>query len=199
VTSGNLLEVNTGATVSNVAIFTSAANGALRVITPSGQNSIYIDTCFSASRIEVQAFSPFLASVPHDPEPAPYNIDDTITIARCQTPQLFVDTTSVNFRPVFSGGNDTVHLYGNYVTGSAANGPGDLTVRVDTGDGVDVVDASYNVVLDEFFVRLAELDDTMSLVGNQVTGLANIDGGTGTNRLFSLGNQFGASSLSFFT
>jgi hypothetical protein len=53
-------------------------------------------------------------------------------------------------------------------------------------------------VLDEFFARLAQLDDSLVLVGNQVTGLMNGDGGTGTNRLTLLGNQFGATSFSFF-
>jgi hypothetical protein len=72
-------------------------------------------------------------------------------------------------------------------------------LRVETGDGVDSVNASYNVVLDEFYVRLADLDDTLGLVGNQVSGLMLGDGGTGTNRLFLLGNQFRSSSLSFFS
>jgi hypothetical protein len=199
VTSGNVLEVMSTDPVNNIAIFTSAANASLRVITPSGQNSVYIDTCYSASRIEVLTYSAFLGSVPHVPEQAPYNIDDTITIARCQTPQIFVDTAATNpFRPQHSGGNDSVQLYGNYVTGPATNGPDIFTVRVETGDGIDSVNASYNIVLDEFFVRLADLDDTLGLVGNQVTGLMNGDGGTGTNRLFLLGNQFGASSMSFF-
>jgi hypothetical protein len=186
--------------VNNIAIFTSSATALLRVSAPSGQNSVYIDTCFSASRIEVLTYSAFLASVPHVPEPAPYNIDDTITIARCQTPQIFVDTAGTNpFRPQHSGGNDTVQLYGNSVTGPSPNGPDTQTLRVETGDGVDSVNATYNVVLDEFYVRLADLDDTLGLVGNQVSGLMLGDGGTGTNRLFLLGNQFGSSSLSFFS
>jgi hypothetical protein len=36
------------------------------------------------------------------------------------------------------------------------------------------------------------------LVGNQITGMAIPDGGTGTNRLFFFGNQYPASSFSFF-
>jgi hypothetical protein len=198
VTSGSLLEVRSSSNVNNIAIFTSAANGDLRVVTPSGQNSIYIDTCYSAVRIDVQCFSPFLPSIPHDPEVPPFNIDATITIARCSTRQVFVDTTGINFRPTYSGGNDTLQLYGNYIAGPAANPAGELTVRVDTGDGRDNVSASYNIVLDEFFARLAQLDDSLVLVGNQVTGLMNGDGGTGTNRLTMLGNQFGATSFSFF-
>jgi hypothetical protein len=183
----------------NIGIFTSSAGGALRISTSSGQNSVYIDTCFAAVRIEVLTRSIFLGSVPHPPEQAPYNIDDTITIARCQTPHLFVDTASVSpFRPFHSGGNDTVYVYGNYITGPATNKQGVIaTARVETGDGMDIVNASYNIVLDVFLVNLADLDDTLGLVG-QVTGLMNADGGTGTNRLFLLGNQFAASSLSFF-
>ena len=200
VTSGNVLDVMSTSPVNNIAIFTSSATALLRVSAPSGQNSIYIDTCFSASRIEVLTRSVFLASVPHVPEPAPYNIDDTITIARCQTPELFVDTAGVNpFRPFHSGGNDTVYVYGNYLTGPATNNQGIVAAaRVETGDGNDTVNASYNIVLGQFLVNLADLDDTLGLVGNQVTGLMNADGGTGTNRLFLLGNQFAASSLSFF-
>ncbi len=67
-----------------------------------------------------------------------------------------------------------------------------------SGDGVDAVNASYNIVLGEMRVTLDQLDDTLGLVGNQVTVLMNANGGLGTNRLFSLGNQFAASSFSFF-
>jgi hypothetical protein len=200
VTAGSTLAVQfSGAPINNIAIFTSSAQS-LRVDVGSGQNSIYIDTCYAASRIEVLTRSIFLGSVPHVPEPAPYNIDDTITIARCQTPHIFVDTAGVSpFRPFHSGGNDTVQLYGNYVTGPATDNQGVIaSARVETGDGNDTVNASYNIVLSQFLIGLADLDDTLGLVGNQVTGLMNADGGTGTNRLFLLGNQFAASSLSFF-
>ncbi len=71
-------------------------------------------------------------------------------------------------------------------------------MNVKAGDGVDAVNASYNIVLGEMRVTLDQLDDTLGLVGNQVTVLMNANGGAGTNRLFLLGNQFAASSFSFF-
>jgi hypothetical protein len=195
VTSGSSIEVHSSVSqVTSIAIFTSAASGILQVTTPNGRNSVYIDTCYSASAIDVRAYADFIGSGNTIPVPPTFNIDDTITVARCQTPQLTVNT--VGLRPVFTGGDDTVYLYGNYVVGPTT--PGTFFVSVVTGDGNDTVAASYNVVLGDMRVTLESLDDTLTLVGNQVMGAVVADGGTGTNRLFLLGNQYPASSFSFF-
>jgi hypothetical protein len=69
---------------------------------------------------------------------------------------------------------------------------------VQTGDGNDVVDATYNVALGDLFASFGELDDTFTLVGNLVTGVATADGGSGRNRLNEFGNQFGDFAASQF-
>jgi hypothetical protein len=71
-------------------------------------------------------------------------------------------------------------------------------LSVKTGDGNDQVSASYNVVRGEAFAGLDELDDTLTLVGNLVTGFMSADGGTGGNRLILSGNQFGGSRFTNF-
>jgi hypothetical protein len=109
---------------------------------------------------------------------------------------LIVDTAGNAFRRKHLGGNDSVYLYGNYVVGPASAGT--PVVTVDTGDGADRVAVSYNVVLGDMCITLESLDDTLTLVGNQVVGTMVADGGTGTNRLFLLGNQYPTSSFSFF-
>jgi hypothetical protein len=62
VTSGGQLAVQSDSLVNNIAIFTSAATDKIRVTTPSGQNSIYIDTCYSPAGVEVHAYSLFISS-----------------------------------------------------------------------------------------------------------------------------------------
>jgi hypothetical protein len=195
ITSGSSIEVHSSVSqVTSIAIFNSAATGILQVTTPNGQNSVYLDTCYSASAIDVRAYADFIGSGETTPVPPLFSINDTITIARCQTRQLTINT--VGLRPVFTGGDDKVFLYGNYVVGPAS--PGTFVVTAKTGDGNDTVTASYNVVLGDMRVLLESLDDTLTLVGNQVTGAVVADGGTGTNRLFLSGNQYPASSFSFF-
>lgn len=81
---------------------------------------------------------------------------------------LFVESTGVSVRPACSDGDDSRFLYGNYNVGPASGIP---IVTVDTGDRRDTVTGSYNIVA---------------------------GGGTGTNRLNLLGNQFAVSSFSFF-
>lgn len=159
-------------------------------------DSIYIDTCYSPGEIVVQAYSKWPGSGVSHPTAPDFNIDDTVTVARCQTPALRVDTAGHPLGRLHLGGNDTVYLYGNYIVGPAS--PGTFIATVDTGDGNDAVAASYNVVLGDMRVTLEDLDDTLTLVGNQVMGAVVADGGTGTNRLFLLGNQYRASSFSFF-
>ena len=206
VTSGGQIYIQAGSSAgtphsSIIAILTSAANLGIRIDIPDGQNSVYIDTCYSAAGIVVDSYSKFFPSggQMHVPGPAPYNNNDTITIARCQARTLSVDTAgpAPNAHLLHTGGDDSVSLYGNYLVGPAASS-GSPVVNVKSGDGVDAVNASYNIVLGEMRVTLDQLDDTLGLVGNQVTVLMNADGGLGTNRLFSLGNQFAASSFSFF-
>jgi hypothetical protein len=194
ITSGGNLEIRAGGTVVNsIAIFTSSASG-LSVITPSGQNSIYIDTCYAPAGIVVQAQTSFILPEPSQPTVPPFNINDTITIARCQTSRVTVDTTGA--RPIYIGGDDTVFIYGNHIVELLSSGLARL--EVETGDGNDNVTASYNVVLGDVFASLAQLDDTLTLVGNLVTGFASADGGTGGNRLNLLGNQFGGSAFTQF-
>ncbi|MEX2141898.1 MAG: hypothetical protein WD894_21715 [Pirellulales bacterium] len=200
VTSGGRLDVQAETPINNVAVLTSAASGDLRVYCRSGQNSIYIDTCYSAERIVVDSWTsntPFFPHFPPDPITAPYNIDDTVTVVRCQTPLLFVNTTG-DANPTYFGGNDTVTIDGNNLVGPPVANPGAHVLSVKTGDGNDQVSASYNVILGVAFVGLDELDDTLTLVGNLVTGIASGDGGTGTNRLNLFGNQFGGSSFTQF-
>jgi hypothetical protein len=203
VTSGGQIFIqSTGARDNVIGIVTSAANTGIRVEIPDGQNSVYIDTCYSAAGILVNAYTVFFPGSGQFPVPgpAPFNINDTITIARCQARTLSVDTSgpASGAHLAHTGGDDTVFLHGNYLVGPAA-GASFPVVNVKTGDGVDSVSAAYTIVLGGMTVTLGELDDTLILVGMQVTGLMNADGGTGTNRLIQLGNQFGASSFSFFT
>lgn len=194
ITSGSDIEIRPGGTVVNsIAIFTSAASG-INVIAPSGQNSIYVDTCYAPAGIVVQAQTSFISPEPSQPTVPPFNIDDTITIARCQTSRVSVDTTGA--RPIYIGGDDTVYIYGNYIVEQLSSGLARLDVE--TGDGNDNVTASYNVVLGDVFASLAQLNDTLTLVGNLVTGFASADGGTGDNRLVLLGNQFGGFAASRF-
>jgi hypothetical protein len=204
VTSGSQIYIQSQARNSVVGIVTSATNTGFRIDIPDGQNSVYIDTCYSAAGIVVTAFTPFFPSTgtgqTHTPGPAPFNNNDTITIARCQARTLSVDTSgpAPNAHLLYTGGDDTVFLHGNYLVGPAT-GPTSPVVNIKTGDGVDSVSVAYTIVLGAMTVTLGQLDDTLVLVGDQVTGLMNADGGTGTNRLIQLGNQFGASSFSFFT
>jgi hypothetical protein len=196
VTSGGDLVVETLSPINNIAIFTSAASGAMRVSTPSGQNSFYIDTCYSAVGITVEARSLYLGSGVSHPVTPEYNIDDTITVARCYTSRISVDTAGHPLKRLHLGGNDTVYLYGNYIAGPASAGT--FIAAVDTGDGNDTVVARYNVVLGDMQVTLGDHDDILNLVGNQITAAIVGDGGTGANRLFLLGNQYPASSFNFF-
>jgi hypothetical protein len=192
VTSGSTLEVRVAGTVVNsIGIFTSSA-GHVIVAAPSGQNSIYIDTCFALA-IDVLAHTSIITPSPPPSAVPPFSINDTITIARCLTSRITVNTTnSAGNPPTFIGGDDTVFIYGNSLTGPVSqNGP----LHIETGDGNDNVSASYNVVLGDLFVSLAQLDDTLTLVGNQITGFASADGGTGRNRLDLIGNQFGGSAF----
>jgi hypothetical protein len=201
VTSGGDLEVLTHAQVVNIAIFTSAASGDLTVLCRSGHNSIYVDTCYSAEQIRVDSFSSNTGFFPRGgppPVPPPYNIDDTITVARCQTPKLFVNSGG-DANPTYLGGDDTLFIYGNNLVGPAVPNPGAHVLSVKTGDGNDQVSASYNVVIGVLFVGLDELDDTLNLAGNVVTDLASADGGTGTNRLNNFGNQFGGFASTRFS
>jgi hypothetical protein len=200
VTSGGRLEIQTYAPIVNLAVLTSAASGDLTTFCHSGQNSIYVDTCYSATRISINSYSsntPLYPHFPPGPVAAPYNIDDTVTVARCQTPMLFVNTTG-DAHPTYSGGDDTVFIYGNNLIGPAVANPGAHVLSVTTGDGNDQVTGSYNVVQGVLFVGLGERDDTLTLVGNLVTDLASADGGTGGNRLNLLGNQFAGSAFTQF-
>jgi hypothetical protein len=133
-------------------------------------------------------------------QPAPFNIDDTITIARSQTRGVSVDTAGVgiNGRRAYTGGNDTVFLHGNYIVGPVVNNPGTRVVSVDTGDGNDTVTLSYNIALGDAHFTMEDLDDTLILVGNQITGAIVADGGLGTNRLVQIGNQYPSSLFSSF-
>jgi hypothetical protein len=203
VTSGGNLEVNVTAPINNVAIFTSAASANLLVFGSSGHNSIYVDTCYAARFIQVLSASSDTNFVPQPPEPAPYNIDQTITVARCQTPQIVVRTDG-GPHPEFFGGNDTIFVYGNNIVGPPVQVtvPGHVAAHVlyvETGDGNDDVSASYNVANGDWFISLSQLDDILTLTGNQASGFVSADGGTGTNRLNLFSNQFGGFASTRFS
>jgi hypothetical protein len=53
-------------------------------------------------------------------------------------------------------------------------------------------------VLGHFHCRLGQVDDALSLVGNQITGFTTGDGGTGANRLTLIDNQLAGSSFAPF-
>jgi hypothetical protein len=202
VTSTAAINVRCDSTVNNIAIFTSAANDGIGVTLSSGQNSVYIDTCFSDAGISVHAYTVVFPGSGQQfvAKPAPFNIDDTITIARCQTRSMFVDTagTGTAGRRAYTGGNDTVLLHGNYIVGAVQNNPGTRLVSVDTGDGNDTVTLSYNIALGDARFRMEDLDDTLILVGNQITGAIVADGGFGMNRLIQIGNQYPSALFSSF-
>jgi hypothetical protein len=201
VTSGGNLEVGGSSPVNNIAIFTSAASANLLIGGGAGHNSIYVDTCYAARFISVTSTESDGNYVPQPPEPPPYNIDATVTVARCQTPQILVKTGLA--APNYIGGNDTVYIYGNNMVGPPIQGalPGQrpaYVLDVETGDGNDTVSASYNVIRGDAFITLGQIDDTLTLAGNLVMQAAIADGGAGGNRLNSFGNQFGATAFTNF-
>jgi hypothetical protein len=125
---------------STIGIFTSAATAGIHVEIPDGRNSVYIDTSYSGAGIVVDAYTrsfPGTGEI-HVPGPAPFNINDTITIARCQARTLSVDTSgpAPDGRLYYTGGDDTVFLYGNYLVGPAASSISPV-LNVKAGDGVD--------------------------------------------------------------
>ena len=200
VTSGGRLYVLAQTPINNVAVFTSAASQDLEILCKSGQNSIYVDTCFAAQNISVSSYSSNTGFFPRNPPlpvAAPYNVDATITVARCQALRLFVNTLG-DANPRYFSGDDTIFIYGNNLVGPSVPSPGTHVLSVATGHGNDRVSASYNVVIGEAFVGLYELNDTLTLTGNLVTGIAQADGGDGGNRLDLFGNQFGGSSFTNF-
>jgi hypothetical protein len=198
VTSAGDITVWGKAPVNNIAVLTSAASTSLLVFCENGQNSVYIDTCYSAALVQVYSFS---HSVPMNPAPvpAPFNIDATVTIARCQTPKIIV-RTGWAFRPAFLGGNDNVLVYGNNIVGPPAVGESpEHVLLVDTGDGIDAVAASYNIARGNFFAGLAQADDSLTLTGNSVSGFTSVDGGDGVNVLRLSGNQFAGFAANRFS
>jgi hypothetical protein len=200
VTSGGRLYVLAQTPINNVAVFTSAASRNLEILCDSGQNSIYVDTCFAAENISVTSASSNTGFFPRNHPPpvaAPYNVDATITVARCQTQKLFVNTIG-DANPRYFSGDDTIFVYGNNLVGPSVASPGAHVLSVATGDGNDQVSASYNVVLGVAFAGLGELNDTLTLAGNVVTDTVIADGGTGGNLLNLFGNQFGGTAFSNF-
>ncbi len=193
VTAGGNLSVTSSAQINNIAIFTSATSANLLVGCESGRNSIYIDTCYAARFVQVLSLSSSTEYTPPPPVVPSFNIDATVTVARCQTPQIIVRTGGGNR---YLGGNDTVDIYGNNIVGPPiqVTVPGHLAAHVtyvETGDGNDRTSASYNVARGDWFFSFSQLDDVLALTGNRVSGFASADGGTGTNRLNLFGNQFG--------
>jgi hypothetical protein len=200
ITSGGRLRVFAQKPINNVAIFISAASDDLEVFGGSGQNSIYVDTCFSAGNISVLSASSNTGFFPRNHPPpvaAPFNVDATITVARCQATRLFVNTLG-DANPRYFSGDDTIFIYGNNLVGPSVASPGAHVLSVATGDGNDQVSASYNVVLGVAFAGLGELNDTLTLAGNVVTDTAIADGGTGGNLLNLFGNQFAGTAFSNF-
>jgi hypothetical protein len=194
VTAGLSVDIRGGAPINNIAVFNSAASRVLQIRCEDGQNSIYIDTCYAGRFLQVNSFSSASGYIPEPPKPAPYNIDDTVTIARCQTPQIVVHT-GLTGAMAFFGGNDTVDLYANYIVGP----PTQVTlptyapvhvVYVETGEGNDTMNAAYNTILGQAIVSMLRGDDYLALIGNVFTGFASADGGEGANRLRLFGNQF---------
>jgi hypothetical protein len=172
VTSGGSLHTGSGG---SLAIFTSAASGNLLVFNGSG--SVYVDTCYAARYVQV------------------ISEDSTVTVARCQTSQIVVRTGS---------GDDAIFIHGNNLVGPPVQVtvPGNVAAHVlyvETGNGNDNVSASYNVANGDWFISLSPLDDVLTLTGNQVSGFASADGGTGTNQLNLFGNQFGGFASTRFS
>lgn len=195
VTSGGHLTVDSDTPINSIAVRTTAASDQLNVRTPSGQNSIFVDTCYSGQFINIDSVSHHSGTNPPAPVSAPFNIDATVTIARCQADAIWVFTGGGDEPLVYLGGNDRVTLYGNTVT---LQNPAHI-VRLETGDGNDTVDMSFNVVLGNLFASLGDADDTATLNGNMITGFASLDGGNGTNRLNRSNNQFGGFAASRFS
>jgi hypothetical protein len=194
VTSAGTIGVHSLAPDNSIAIITSAASSQINVYTRSGQNSFYLDTNFAGSYIAVTANTnvPTAFGVP----------DHTVTIARCQTAQIYVQLGGA-FQTL-PGGDDYIQLYGNLIVGPpqfsfyAYPAAETSVIFIESGDGHDTVDVSYNVAHGNFFATLSGLDDTLSLAGNLMTGFASADGGDGTNRLNLFGNQFGGFAANRF-
>jgi hypothetical protein len=194
VTAGAQISLSSSTPINSIAVLTSATSESLFVGTESGQNSVYLDTCYARDLIRVISVSRHSDPNPPGPISAPYNIDATVTIARCQSIVVGVFTGGGDEPLVYLGGNDTVTLYGNTVVN-----PTSFAVMLDTGDGNDTVEASFNVALGNFFASLTDGDDTLTLSGNSLGGFASADGGAGTNRLSQRNNQFGGLFASRFS
>jgi hypothetical protein len=199
VTSGGALALASNTRASSIAVFTSAASAQLIVDCTAGQHSIYIDTCYSGTYIQASSVARHVLFPRPAPIAPPHNIDATITIARCQTPQI-VALTGGGEDLVYLGGNDRLVLYGNNVIGPPSNLTAEShVVYIETGDGNDSVQASYNVMHGNFFATLEEANDALSLTGNTISGFASVDGGDGGNLLNLLGNQFGGFAASRYS
>jgi hypothetical protein len=92
------------------------------------------------------------------------------------------------------GGQDRV-VIGRYyadASGNLATGGNEVgTLRVDTGGDADVADIRGNLVFDQFFGIFGGGDDDVTVGFNDVRGSALLDGGSGSDDLFSAGNIFG--------
>jgi hypothetical protein len=199
VTAGTII-VTSPAAVNNVALFnSSAAFGSIEVNCASGQNSIYIDSCYSPHRIQARSFTQVPREIgPFAPIPPPYNVDATITIARCLTPQIIVETGDTSLFAVYMGGNDRVFLYGNSIFATPNRSDPAHAIHLDAAGGNNEVNVSYNVATGDALIELGSGDDTLNLTANLIVGTAIAEGGPGTNRLTLLFNQFDASAITNF-
>jgi hypothetical protein len=198
VTSAGPIHIAAVAPVNNIAIFNSSALAEIAVVCHSGQNSIYIDTCYSARFIAARSFTDNPFKDPTTPPgPASHNTDATITIARCQSPQIIVKTDD-DAHAVFVSGNDRLFVYANNIVGPSFAGQPRNVIHVETGLGNDEVIASYNVAKGDASFSLGPQDDRLVLAANLITGAAIGEGGLGTNRLDLFFNQFGASAFTNF-
>jgi hypothetical protein len=198
VTSSGLLSVlgrDTGQ--KSFAVLTSSGTIIqVETATTTGNSTLYLDTCYASQYITVLGNTGRFSELPGPTGPM------SLSIFRCQTQQITVRTGQAD---------DRINLYGNFVTGKPFSFTPEVGVSqaiyIDSRNGRDDVQMSYNVVLDQIYAGLGDLDDTMSLVGNSIRGVAYLDGAAGEyqdgpggfNLLTLVNNSFGILSAQNFS
>jgi hypothetical protein len=159
-----------------------------------GINTIYLDTNYSHTAINVGTYFPLSLSDGRD---------SSLTIVRCQ---------AISMDIILGYGRNAVTLYGNTVIGSSynANPTGEPIIIASALRVVAVthnepeasaasasVSMSYNVA-NQLFVTLTNGDDSLSLTGNVVRTHGSLDGRLGRNNVSEAYNYWASLSVQGF-
>jgi hypothetical protein len=187
VTCAGNLGVYGDAGTNSVAVLNTAATLYLNVDLEGAENTIYVDTCYSAGYISLLGGEYEAAGAARDPAAS-----STINVFRCALLGLQV---------YGSAGDDTINVSGNLVTAQqpfAGQPETFIVLYIDSGVGNDTVTGQYNVVTSVLSVQLSDGNDSLSLAGNLVTATAALDGGAGGDALSLSANAFGSLFTSNF-